>query len=274
MPHPKGSLKHKLHEIIFEADTSRGKLFDEGLLVLIFLSVIVVMLETVPSINQHYDSAFTKFEWVVTILFTIEYFLRIYVVKQPIKYITSFYGVIDLLAILPSYLSLFWAGSHILAVIRALRLLRVFKILEMSTFTYQSKIIMLAMRSSLPKISVFIYFVVILVTIFGTVIYFVEGSINEDINSIPDGIYYAITTLSTVGYGDITPVTFFGKFLASILMVLGYGVIAVPTGIVTSELFNKASIKQSTQACETCSREGHDHDAVYCKYCGDKLNDE
>jgi len=242
MPHPKGSLKHKLHVVVFEADTPRGKLFDVVLLVLIFLSVIVVMLETVPSINKNYQSVFKNIEWVVTVLFTIEYFVRIYVVKKPMNYIKSFYGIIDLLAILPTYLSLFLPGSHILAVVRALRLLRVFKILEMSSFTYQSKIIMLAMRSSLPKIAVFIYFVIILVTIFGTIIYFVEGGVNEDINSIPQSIYYSITTLSTVGYGDI--------------------------------LFNKASTKQSNQACENCSREGHDQDAVHCKYCGDKLHDD
>ena len=274
MPHPKGSLKHKLHEIIFEADTPKGKLFDVVILFLIILSVVVVMLETVPSIDIHYDSTFKKIEWILTILFTLEYGLRIYSVKKPYKYMTSFYGMIDLLAILPTYLSIFLPGSQILATIRAMRLLRVFKILEMSSFTRQSKIIMLAMRSSLVKISVFIFFIVIMVTIFGTVIYFVEHNINPKIDSIPRSVWFSIVTLATVGYGDIVPITALGQFLSAILMVLGYGVIAVPTGIVTSELISSTKTNLSTQACETCSREGHDDDAVHCKYCGDKLNED
>jgi voltage-gated potassium channel len=274
MPHPKGSLKHKLHEIIFEADTPKGKLFDVVILFLIILSVVVVMLETVPSIDIHYDSTFKKIEWILTILFTLEYGLRIYSVKKPYKYMTSFYGMIDLLAILPTYLSIFLPGSQILATIRAMRLLRVFKILEMSSFTRQSKIIMLAMRSSLVKISVFIFFIVIMVTIFGTVIYFVEHNINPKIDSIPRSVWFSIVTLATVGYGDIVPITALGQFLSAILMVLGYGVIAVPTGIVTSELISSTKTNQSTQACETCSREGHDDDSVHCKYCGDKLNED
>lgn len=274
MPHPKGSLKHKLHEIIFEADTPKGKLFDVVILFLIILSVVVVMLETVPSIDIHYDSTFKKIEWILTILFTLEYGLRIYSVKKPYKYMTSFYGMIDLLAILPTYLSIFLPGSQILATIRAMRLLRVFKILEMSSFTRQSKIIMLAMRSSLVKISVFIFFIVIMVTIFGTVIYFVEHNINPKIDSIPRSVWFSIVTLATVGYGDIVPITALGQFLSAILMVLGYGVIAVPTGIVTSELISSTKTNQSTQACETCSREGHDDDAVHCKYCGDELNED
>ncbi|MDG2450387.1 MAG: ion transporter [Saprospiraceae bacterium] len=274
MPHPKGSLKHKLHEIIFEADTPKGKLFDVVILFLIILSVVVVMLETVPSIEAIHDRTFRGLEWILTILFTVEYGLRIYSVKRPYKYINSFYGIIDLLAILPTYLSIFLPGSQILATVRAMRLLRVFKVLEMSSFTRQSKIIMLAMRSSMVKISVFVFFIVIMVTIFGTIIYFVEHDANEDIVSIPGSVWFAIVTLSTVGYGDIVPVTTIGKFLSSILMILGYGVIAVPTGIVTSEFISSSSTPSSTQACETCSREGHDADAVHCKFCGDQLNDD
>lgn len=272
MPHPKGSLKHKLHEIIFEADTPRGKLFDLVILFLIILSVVAVMLETVPSIEANYDHTFKVIEWIVTFLFTIEYGLRIYSVKKPFKYVTSFFGIIDLLAILPTYLSIFLPGSQILSIVRAFRLLRVFKVLEMSSFTYQSKIILLAMRSSMIKISVFIFFIVIMVTIFGTIIFFVEGDANPKIDSIPRSVYYSITTLSTVGYGDISPITPLGQFLSSLLMILGYGVIAVPTGIVTSEIISKSRGQTTTQACETCSREGHAHDAIYCKFCGDKLN--
>lgn len=272
MPHPKGSLKHKLHEIIFEAGTPKGKLFDIVLLFLILLSVIVVMLETVSSINDLNSGLFNVLEWMMTILFTIEYGLRMYTVKRPSKYVFSFYGIIDLLAILPTYLSLLHPGAEILAVIRALRLLRLFKIMEMSSFTYQSRVIMLAMRSSMTKITVFIFFILIVVTIFGTIIYFVESGVNEKMDSIPRSLYYSIATISTVGYGDIVPVTPIGQFLSSLLMVLGYGVIAVPTGIVTSELLNRAKTDMSSEACENCSREGHDDDAVHCKYCGDKLN--
>ncbi|MEE9373595.1 MAG: ion transporter [Saprospiraceae bacterium] len=272
MPHPKGSLKHKLHEIIFEADTPNGKLFDLVLLFLIILSILIVMLETVSNIKASYGHLFRISEWVLTLLFTGEYILRIYSVKKPSRYIFSFFGVIDLLAILPTYLSILLPGSQILAVVRALRLLRVFKILEMSSFTRQSKVIMLAMRSSLVKIGVFIFFIIIMVTIFGTIIFYVEADINPKIDSIPRSVYFSITTLATVGYGDIVPVTALGQFLSSILMIMGYGVIAVPTGIVTSELLNNSYNDTTTQACENCSREGHDKDAIHCKYCGDMLN--
>jgi len=274
MPHPKDSLKHKLHEVIFEADTPNGKLFDLVLLVLIALSVVAVMLETVPKVGIQYAPLLHAVEWIFTILFTIEYILRLYSVKQSIKYASSFYGVIDLLAILPTYISFFVVGSQFLIVVRALRLLRVFKILEMSSFTYQSKIIMLAMRSSMVKITVFLYFVVIMVSIFGTIIFLVESGVNPKFDSIPRSVYYSIVTLTTVGFGDISPITPLGQFLSSILMIMGYGVIAVPTGIVTSELLSKTAKATNSQACENCSKEGHDDDAIHCKYCGDKLNDD
>ena len=271
MPHPKNSLKHKIHEVIFEADTPKGKLFDEVLLVIIFLSVIAVMLETVPNLRDRYSLLLHQLEWAFTILFTIEYGLRIYSVKKPFKYITSFYGVIDLLAILPTYVSIFIVGSQLLIVVRAFRLLRIFKILEMSSFTYQSKIIMLAMRSSLVKISVFLFFVLIMVIIFGTVIYLVEHPVNPQFDSIPRSVYYSIVTLTTVGFGDIVPITALGQFLSSILMIMGYGVIAVPTGIVTADFLTRSKVKETVRACESCSQEGHSSDAIHCKYCGDRL---
>ena len=266
------SFKHRLHDIIFEADTRTGKIFDEVLLVLILLSVIVAMWETVPSVDGRYIHLFHVLEWIFTILFTVEYFFRIYSTAKPIKYITSFYGVIDLLAILPSYLSLILAGTHTLVIIRALRLLRVFRIFKMVSFLHQSKVLMLALRSSYVKISIFLYFVIIIVCIFGSIMYVVEGGTNPDFDSIPRSVYWSVVTVTTVGYGDITPNTFIGQFLSAILMILGYAIIAVPTGILTRELMSSQKIGTNTQACHSCASEGHDDDALYCKLCGDKLS--
>ncbi len=273
-------MKERLHEIIFEADTKAGKLFDAVLLVLILLSVLVVMLESVPSYGDKYHSFFVIFEWFFTIIFTIEYILRIYVTIKPIKYITSFYGVVDLLSILPSYLSIFVSGTQYFMIIRALRLLRVFRIFKLANHLDQGSLIVESLIASRRKLTVFVFFILLVVTIFGSIMYLIEGAIpGTNFDSIPRSIYWAIVTLTTVGYGDIAPQTSFGQFLSAIIMILGYAVIAVPTGIISAEVMSSARKKRqklrkgvSTQACRHCSKEGHDRDAIFCKYCGESIN--
>lgn len=280
--------RERLHEIIFEADTPMGKLFDVILMIMIFASIIVVSLETVTSYVGQYGNVFTILEWSFTIFFTIEYLLRLYSVYRPMKYATSLFGIIDLLAILPSYLSIFIAGTHSLMVIRALRLLRVFRIFKLGSFLKQGETILNALRMSKAKIGVFLFFIVVSVCILGTVMYVVEGEADSGFDNIPISVYWAVVTLTTVGYGDIAPLTPFGRFIAAVIMILGYAVIAVPTGIITNELIqsdknsskNPEDIDQhpyddfNTQSCRYCSKEGHDHDAVHCKYCGELLHEE
>ncbi|MPQ45532.1 ion transporter [Marinifilum sp. N1E240] len=263
--------KIKLYEIIFEADTKTGKVFDVSLLIVILLSILFVMLESVPSIENQYHDQLKIAEWIVTIIFSIEYMLRIWIVKNPKSYIFSFYGVIDLLSVLPSYLALIFAGTQGLMVIRALRLLRVFRILKLNRYLKESAIIIRALRESRIKISVFLFAVLMLVIIIGTIMYLVEGAENG-FTSIPRGIYWAVVTLTTVGYGDISPATSLGQFLASMVMIIGYAIIAVPTGIVTAELTKHTTKEISTQVCPECLSEGHDHDATFCSSCGSKLN--
>lgn len=270
----KNILKDKIHEIIFEADTPLGKYFDIFILVLIVLSVLVVMLESIESLQIEYANLFLYIEWIFTIAFTIEYALRIYCVRNPLKYATSFYGVVDLLAILPSYLSFLIAGTHSLMVIRALRLLRIFRIFKLGHYRSEGHVIIRAMAASRNKIAIFLFFITILIIIVGSVMYLVEGGNNPKFDSIPRSIYWAIVTLTTVGYGDISPETSLGQFLSAIVMILGYAVIAVPTGIVSSEFIKgDDSLKNNTQACRYCGQEGHDDDAAYCKYCGEILNE-
>ncbi len=264
-----GPSREKLYEVIFRADTPLGKLFDVVLLAFIVASVLTVTLESVPSLNRNYLRLFRFLEWLFTIFFTIEYALRIYCVYRPWKYITSFYGIIDLLAILPTYLSLFIAGSHSLVVIRALRLLRVFRIFKLASFMRQGSVIVQALQQSRSKILVFLYFIFLMVVIIGALMYFIEGDVNTEFDSIPRSIYWAIVTLTTVGYGDISPITSIGQFIAALVMIMGYAVIAVPTGIITKEIITSEKINQ--QVCHHCSREGHDTDANYCKFCGGEL---
>jgi voltage-gated potassium channel len=269
-------IRSRLHEIIFEADTFEGKLFDVILLILIVISIIVVMFETVTSIDKDYHKILVLIEWIVTILFTIEYIFRILTVYKPVKYIFSFFGIIDLLAILPTYLSLFIVGTQYLMIIRALRLLRMFRILKMGNYVKQGRIITSSLKASIPKITVFLYFVILAVIVFGSIMYVVEGDTNPNFDNIPRSVYWAVVTLTTVGYGDIAPVTPVGQFLASLVMIMGYAVIAVPTGIISAEMVyqGKKDIKViKTQACRYCGSEGHDYDAEYCKYCGHKLNE-
>lgn len=262
--------QRKLHEIIFEADTPAGKTFDIALLVMIILSVIAVMLETMAGVAARYGTLLRGFEWTVTVLFTIEYLLRLYCVGSPMRYARSFFGIVDLLAILPTYLSVIIPGAQSMLVIRAIRLLRAFRVLKLVQFVGEASELGAALRASARKIIVFIGGVLTIVVIVGAAMYLIEGEANG-FNNIPVSIYWAIVTMTTVGYGDIAPQTALGKILASGIMILGYGIIAVPTGIVTVEIANAGRRKITTQSCEHCSSEGHDADASFCKYCGTKL---
>jgi len=263
-------LKERIHEIIFEADTPLGKAFDVTLLVAIVLSVLAVMLESVSDIAEHYGGILYITEWVFTIMFTLEYVARIIVIQKPWKYVFSFFGLVDLLSIIPTYLSLFFVGAHSLLVIRSIRLLRVFRIFKLARFLGEASQLMTALKASRIKIIVFIGTVFTSVIILGTLMYLIEGGENG-FTSIPKSIYWAIVTLTTVGYGDIAPQTVLGQMVASVVMVLGYGIIAVPTGIVTSELIKPYKKSTNTISCQNCGQEGHDDDAVHCKYCGEKL---
>ncbi len=266
-------LKQKLFVIIFGTHTPAGKLFDLILLVLILISVFAVMLETVPSIHDKYGHFLRIIEWVVTIFFSLEYAARVMIVKKPGKYIFSPLGIIDLLSILPTYLSLIIVGSQSLAIIRAVRLLRVFRILKLMRFVSESQVLVRALISSRHKITVFFLFLMILVFILGSIMYLVEGP-HGGFNSIPSSIYWAIVTLTTVGFGDITPVTIFGKTIASFIMLLGYSIIAIPTGIIGAEIYRSVDRRResdSIKLCPECGAEGHLIDAKFCRNCGEKL---
>ncbi|THH40471.1 ion transporter [Neolewinella litorea] len=268
---PDTSLRHRIHEIIFEADTPAGKFFDVALLALICLSILVVMLESVSEFNENYGTLFFYIEWFLTIVFTIEYGLRLWVTINPVRYALSFYGIVDVLAILPSYLALFLANAQYFLIIRILRLMRVFRIFKLGQYLTEGDQLMKAIAASRNKISVFLFVVTILVIIIGSFMYLLEGGSNAGFSSIPRSVYWAIVTITTVGYGDITPQTRVGQFVSAVVMILGYAIIAVPTGIVTTEIINTKK-DVSTQVCRYCSREGHTSDAVYCKYCGGRLN--
>ncbi len=262
--------KKNIHEIIFEADTPSGKLFDVILIASILLSVLVVMLDSVTAYHEKYGHILYILEWFFTILFTIEYTLRLYAVSMPLKYARSFFGIIDLLAIIPTYMSLFVPGSQVLLVIRALRMLRIWRILKLVNYLHEFDLLLSALRASFHKITVFLGIVVCLVLILGSFMYIIESSENG-FTSIPRSTYWAIVTLTTVGYGDISPQTNLGQFIASCVMILGYAIIAIPTGIVSVEFANAKKLHISTQACPSCSKEGHDIDAQFCKFCGEKL---
>lgn len=266
------SWRDRLFEIIFEADTPAGKWFDLVLIVVILLSVLTVMLDSVASIRTDHGSWLLALEWFFTILFSIEYILRLLCVGKPLRYAVSFFGLVDLMAILPTYLSLLVFGTRYLAVVRILRVLRIFRILKLGHHTKEASVLRSALYASRRKILVFLSVVLTLVVIIGSLMYVVEGATNGGFTSIPQSVYWAIVTLTTVGYGDISPQTPLGQFLASIVMILGYSIIAVPTGIVTVE-WSQASTRQqaNTLACPNCSAEGHDSDARHCKFCGTKL---
>lgn len=268
-------LQERLHEIIYEADTPAGKYFDMVLFYFIIASVLLVMLESVESISQPYIQVFVVLEWIFTIIFTLEYVLRLYCIGKPVKYATSFFGIIDLLAVLPTYISLLFVSTQpqFFVMIRAMRLIRIFRIFKLGNYTHQGNIIIASLRKSRAKILVFLSFVLLVVMIVGSLMYVIEGDKNEDFTNIPISIYWAIVTITTVGYGDISPVTPLGQFFAAVLMIMGYVVIAVPTGIVSAELLKNSESQTNTQACRSCSQEGHDDDAEYCKYCGEVLNE-
>lgn len=267
---PPRSLRTHIYEIIFESDTAAGRNFDVALFLFIIISIVVVLFESVEIYRIEYQVFFRTVEWILTIIFLIEYILRLYSVRKPLHYALSFYGIIDLLAILPSFLAFFVAAGQSLIVIRALRLLRVFRIFKLGSFMAQGNVIMESINQSKGKIAVFLYFIVILVLIIGSMMYVIEGGRNESFDSIPTSIYWAIVTLTTVGYGDITPSTNIGKFMSAVVMILGYAVIAVPTGIVSASMINQ-SRKVNGQACPHCGKEGHDNDASFCKHCGGGL---
>ena len=269
-PYPPQSLRQRLHEIIFEADTPAGRAFDNALLVCVAASVAVVMLESVAEVKAQYGRPLLALEWIFTGIFTVEYALRLYCVDKPLRYATSFFGVVDLLAVLPSYLSPLLPGAQSLLVIRVLRMLRVFRVFKLAEYLSESSELWDAMRRSRRKISIFLFTVTMIVVIVGAAMYLVEGP-EHGFTSIPMSVYWAVVTLTTVGYGDISPQTPLGRFLAIIVMLMGYGIIAVPTGIVTAEMSRRTHGPVTTQACPGCGAEGHDHDALFCRKCGASL---
>ncbi len=269
---PLGSWRYRVHEIIFEADTPSGKAFDVILIGAIILSITIVMLESVSHIEARFGDSIRIAEWFFTILFTVEYILRLISIRKPLKYATSFFGVVDLLAILPTYLSLLVPGTQYLLVIRLLPILRVFRVLKLAQYISEAALLTQALKASRRKITVFLFAVLTLVVIMGSLMYLIEGE-EHGFTSIPRSVYWAIVTLTTVGYGDISPETPFGQFLASIIMIMGYGILAVPTGIVSVELSRADNNRHNitTRCCNSCSLEGHSADAKHCKYCGELL---
>lgn len=264
-------LKARLYKIIFESDTKAGRTYDIVLLICILLSVLVVMLESVSSLRQEIDQLLINTEWFFTILFTIEYIIRMWVVPSRTQYTRSFLGIVDLLSILPTYINFFVPGAQSMLVIRSIRLLRIFRILKLTRYMGEGYNLMSALKASSYKIIVFLFTVITSVIITGTLMFIIEGPENG-FDSIPKSIYWSVVTMTTVGYGDLTPQTPLGQTLATIIMILGYGIIAVPTGIVSSEMIQqKQGEKRGLGTCPHCHVKGHDADAVYCKYCGGKI---
>ena len=262
-------IKSKLYEIIFKSDTLAGKRFDVVLIITIILSVAIVFLDSVRLYHNKYGNILYIIEWIFTILFTIEYCLRIYSIKRPILYIKSFFGIIDLLSIIPTYISIFLPASRYLIVIRILRVLRIFRILKLMLYIGEANLLIDALKSARRKIVVFLFFILTIVTIIGSVMYLVEGESNG-FTSIPRSIYWAIVTITTVGYGDISPQTELGRLFASIAMIIGYATIAVPTGIISAE-YSSMKKKFNNIVCKDCANENHEDDAEFCKLCGTKL---
>ena len=285
-PTNKHNWRTKIHEIIYEADTPSGKFFDVILLIAIIASIVLVMLESIKSFDEEYHTFLNVAEWIITILFSIEYIARIVSVKKPLKYVLSFYGIIDLLSTVPKYISLVLGGTQALVALRALRLLRVFRILKLARYLGASNQLATAIKASRAKIAVFLFAVIIAAVIFGTIMYLVEGEENGFTN-IPKSVYWCIVTLTTVGFGDIAPQTPVGQFIATIIMVLGYGIIAVPTGIVSAEYTKSLdsneelsdeehdqlkSVHLNTQSCESCLAGRHLDGAEFCFKCGHELH--
>lgn len=266
--------KKWLYNVIFEADTKAGKYFDLLLILCIVLSVIVVMLDSISSIRNFHGNILHRLEWFFTILFTIEYLLRLICVRSKIAYAGSLYGIVDLIAIIPTYMSLILPGSQFLLVVRVLRVLRIFRILKLIQYISEAELLIKALNASRRKIIIFMFTVLTMVIIMGSLMYLIEGE-KHGFNSIPESIYWAIVTITTVGFGDIVPQTPLGRALASFVMILGYSIIAVPTGIVTSEMaivsMEERKKKRKRLICSNCSQDEHDEDAFFCKYCGDRI---
>ncbi len=265
------TLKERLHEIIFGTDTPAGKLFDVVLLYAILLSVLALMLDSVASVAGRLGMALIVAEWVFTVLFTVEYAVRLYCSPKPATYAKSFYGVVDLMSILPSYISLLMPGANYLLVVRLLRVLRVFRVLKLSRYLTEANTLVRSLLHSRRKIFVFFMVVLVISTVFGSIMFVVEGPQNG-FTSIPMSIYWTVVTITTVGYGDIIPQTVIGKMVAAMAMLTGYSIIAVPTGIVTAELANELNRERAARQCQACQRPGHDSDARHCKHCGVSLD--
>ena len=265
------TLRQRLHSLIYEHDTPAERAFDVVFMVAIVVSVLVVMLDSVAAVSARWGPALQAAEWAFTVLFTIEYVLRVWAANEPARYARSFFGVVDLLALLPTYLSILFPPGRFLIAFRILRVLRVFRILKLAQYVSEAAVLTSALRASRRKIVVFVSTVIAIVVVVGSLMYLVEGPASG-FTSIPQGIYWAIVTLTTVGYGDISPMTALGRFIASVLMVLGYGIIAVPTGIVTLELQRAASGTPTVErTCPRCRLDRHDADAWFCKRCGERL---
>lgn len=268
-PDDENSWQHKLHVIIFQANTPAGKLFDILLFVVILLNILLLLLESVQPIAAQYHDAFRILDKFFLVIFTAEYILRLLCVKRPKQFVFSLYGMIDLLAILPSYLEFIFPQSHMLMIIRSFRLLRIFRIFEMVKFLDESRVLVFSLVRSFRKIFIFLFFVLVLTFFLGSLMYVVEYNQNKGFNSIPQSIYWAIVTITTVGYGDVAPVTPVGKILASFIMILGYAIIAVPTGILSADMVRQGGLKKVDFRCNNCNVGSHKNEAKYCWNCGD-----
>ncbi|WP_411827720.1 ion transporter [Luteolibacter sp. AS25] len=272
-PGSEPGLRERIWRTIFLSDTKSGQIFDVILLILIGASVAIVMLESVETLRSLHGYKFLILEWFFTLIFTVEYGVRLWAVRKKRRYALSFFGIVDLLSILPTYVAIFFVGTQYLMVIRILRLLRMFRVLKMAHHFGQANVLMNALKSSAPKISVFLFFILTLVSIEGTLMYIVEGGSNPGFSSIPQSIYWAIVTVTTVGYGDVAPLTVVGKILSSVIMLSGFAIIAVPAGIVTAEIGREnLALRMDRRKCDQCGWTGHDPAAIYCKHCGCKLH--
>ncbi|AYO09949.1 ion transporter [Vibrio campbellii] len=269
---PRKSIKHHLYVIIFGTHTRAGRAFDIALIIAIITSLLVLILESLPSVMTEWSRELRYIEYTFTAIFTVEYLLRLYCSPKPKSYATSFYGVVDLLAILPTYLAIFFPSASFMGVVRLLRVMRIFRILKLVRYLQDSNILLRSLLMARRKILIFFSTVGILVTIFGALIFVIEGPHNG-FTSIPKSIYWAIVTITTVGYGDMVPQTHLGKAIASLTMLLGYSILAVPTGIITAELSNEMNAHKQLVKCPNCNRSGHDSDAMHCKHCGSELAD-
>ena len=269
---PRKSIKHHFYVIIFGTHTRAGRAFDIALIIAIITSLLVLILESLPSVMTEWSRELRYIEYTFTAIFTVEYLLRLYCSPKPKSYATSFYGVVDLLAILPTYLAIFFPGASFMGVVRLLRVMRIFRILKLVRYLQDSNILLRSLLMARRKILIFFSTVGILVTIFGALIFVIEGPHNG-FTSIPKSIYWAIVTITTVGYGDMVPQTHLGKAIASLTMLLGYSILAVPTGIITAELSNEMNAHKQLVKCPNCNRSGHDSDAMHCKHCGSELAD-